>query len=74
MTAVVDPFLGSGSTMAVDTTGRVCGGVELDPLYVDVIVWRYKSATDNRAIRDVRGDGNAWALEQAAVWDLRFRS
>ena len=50
VTAVIDPFLGSGSTIAVDKTGRVCRGVELDPLYVDVIVRRYESATDNRAI------------------------
>ena len=36
---VVDPFLGSGSNfIAADKTGRVCRGVELDPLYVDVIV------------------------------------
>jgi DNA modification methylase len=39
---VVDPFLGSGSTLiAADKTGRVCRGIELDPLYVDVIVRRY---------------------------------
>ena len=43
---VVDPFLGSGSTLiAADKTGRVCRGVELDPLYVDVIVRRYEAAT-----------------------------
>jgi DNA modification methylase len=43
---VVDPFLGSGSTlMAAHKTGRVCRGVELDPLYVDVIVRRFKAAT-----------------------------
>jgi DNA modification methylase len=50
MAAVVDPFLGSGSTMAVDKAGRVCGGVELDPLYANVIVRHYESATDSRAI------------------------
>ena len=49
MTAVIDPFLGSGSTLiAVDNTHRVCPWRELDPLYVDVIVRRYESATDNR--------------------------
>ncbi len=43
---VIDPFLGSGSTLiAAETTGRVCRGVELDPLYVDVIVRRYQAAT-----------------------------
>ena len=43
---VVDPFLGSGSTLiAADKTGRVCRGVELDPLYVDVILRRYQAAT-----------------------------
>src|SRR6202035_1860703 len=43
---VIDPFLGSGSTLiAADKTGRVCRGVELDPLYVDVIVRRFEAAT-----------------------------
>ncbi|WP_424360744.1 DNA methyltransferase [Methylocystis parvus] len=33
---VLDPFLGSGSTlMAAAKTGRVCPGLELDPLYAD---------------------------------------
>jgi hypothetical protein len=36
--AIIDPFLGSRSTLvAADRTGRVCRGVEFDPLYVDVI-------------------------------------
>ena len=48
---VVDPFLGSGSTLiAADKTGRVCRGAELDPLYVDVIVRRYEVVTGNPAI------------------------
>jgi DNA modification methylase len=48
---VIDPFLGSGSTLiAAETTGRVCRGVELDPLYVDVIVRRYEAATGNPAV------------------------
>jgi hypothetical protein len=30
--------------------GRVCRGVELDPLYVEVIVSRYQAATGNPAV------------------------
>ena len=42
---VIDPFLGSGSTLiAAEKTGRVRQGVELDPLYVDVIVRRFQAA------------------------------
>jgi DNA modification methylase len=45
---VLDPFLGSGSTLlAAENTGRVCRGVELDPLFVDVIIRRYETATCN---------------------------
>jgi DNA modification methylase len=48
---VLDPFLGSGSTLiAADKAGRVCRGVELDPLYVDVIVRRYQAATGASAV------------------------
>src|SRR5262245_25898393 len=43
---ILDPFLGSGSTLiAAENTGRVCCGVELDPLYVDVIIRRYEAET-----------------------------
>ena len=48
---VLDPFLGSGSTLiAAENTGRVCRGVELDPLYADVIIRRYASATRTTVI------------------------
>jgi DNA modification methylase len=43
---VLDPFLGSGATlMACERTGRKCHGLELDPLYCDVIVRRWQSYT-----------------------------
>ena len=39
---VLDPFLGSGSTLiACEETGRICYGVELDEKFMDVIVKRY---------------------------------
>jgi hypothetical protein len=47
---VIDPFLGSGSTLsAADKTGRARRGVELEPHYVDVILRRYEAATGNPA-------------------------
>ena len=56
---VLDPFLGSGSTlMACEQTGRICYGVELEEKFVDVIVNRYMemkgSADDVFVIRDGR--------------------
>lgn len=48
---VLDPFLGSGSTLvACKNTGRICRGVELDPLFVDVIIRRFQNATGQKAI------------------------
>ena len=48
---VIDPFIGSGSTLiAAEKTGRVCRRVELDPLYIDVIVRRYEALTGNSAL------------------------
>ena len=39
---VLDPFLGSGSTLiACEQIGRICYGIELDEKFVDVIVNRY---------------------------------
>ena len=41
---VLDPFLGSGSTLiACCETERVCRGIELDPKFVDVIIRRFQS-------------------------------
>ena len=43
---VLDPFLGSGTTLiAAERTGRICYGIELDPLYVDTIVRRWQRFT-----------------------------
>jgi DNA modification methylase len=48
---VIDPFLGSRSTLiAVDKSSRVCHGVEVDPLYVDLTMRRYEARTGRRAV------------------------
>ena len=51
---VLDPFLGSGSTlMACEQTGRICYGIELEEKFVDVIVNRYieqRGSTDGISI------------------------
>jgi DNA modification methylase len=54
---VLDPFLGSGSTlMAAESTDRCCRGVELDPLYIDVILRRYENETGESAILEETGE------------------
>ena len=54
---VLDPFLGSGSTLiAAHRTGRRCFGIELDPLYVDVAVRRYQEVFGRAAILESTGE------------------
>ena len=46
---VLDPFLGSGSTMmACEQTDRICRGIELDPKFVDVEVKRFLELKENK--------------------------
>lgn len=48
---VLDPFLGSGSTLiACEKTGRKCFGMELDGHYVDVIVKRWCDFTGQKSV------------------------
>jgi DNA modification methylase len=55
---VLDPFLGSGSTlMAAERTGRICKGVEIDPIYVDVAIRRWQRMTGDTAIHAETGAG-----------------
>ena len=67
---VLDPFLGSGSTLiACCETERVCRGIELDPKFVDVIVRRFATwCQENGKEEDiyVLRDGQKLTLEEAA--------
>lgn len=54
---VYDSFLGSGSTLiACEKTNRICYGMEIDPIYVDVIIKRYCDyvGADETTIRESR--------------------
>jgi len=47
---VLDLFLGSGSTLiAAEKSDRICYGMELDPIYVDVIIKRWQDYTHKKA-------------------------
>lgn len=48
---VLDNFLGAGSTLiAAERVGRICFGIELDPLYVDVAIRRWQKHTGDDAV------------------------
>ena len=49
---IVDPFLGSGTTLiACENTGRKCRGIEISPDYCAVILQRFKDATGKEPVR-----------------------
>jgi ParB-like chromosome segregation protein Spo0J len=53
---VLDVFLGSGTTlMAAERVGRVCCGIEIDPLYVDVAIRRWQRYSGDAAIHSATG-------------------
>lgn len=48
---VIDPFLGSGTTIiAAERVGRIAYGMEIDPLYCDAILRRYRDLTGTEPI------------------------
>ncbi len=53
---VLDPFLGSGSTLiACEKSKRACAGIELSPRYVDVAIHRWQQWTGKEAIHEQTG-------------------
>jgi DNA modification methylase len=55
--AVYEPFLGSGTTLiAAQSAGRVCYGIEIDPIFVDVAIRRWQAFTGEAACRADGGE------------------
>jgi DNA modification methylase len=53
---VLDAFLGSGTTViAAERVGRRCCGLEIDPHYVDVAIWRWQALTGGHARHAISG-------------------
>jgi DNA modification methylase len=53
---VLDPFLGSGTTLiAAERVGRTCYGMELDPLYVDTVIPRWQAYSGGYAVHAATG-------------------
>ncbi|SHN73521.1 site-specific DNA-methyltransferase [Bradyrhizobium erythrophlei] len=54
--AIYEPFLGSGTTLiAAQSCGRVCFGIEIDPLFVDLAIRRWQAFTGEKAKRQSDG-------------------
>lgn len=54
---VLDPFMGSGTTiLAAERVGRRGFGLEIDPLYVDAAVRRWQAYTGRDAVLEATGE------------------
>jgi DNA modification methylase len=54
---VLEPFAGSGSTLiAAEATDRVCRAIEIDGLYCDAIIRRWREMTGDEAVHEETGE------------------
>ena len=54
---ILDCFIGSGTTLlAAKRVGRVCYGMDLDPLYCDVTIRRWQADSGDHAVHAVSGE------------------
>ena len=72
---VLDPFLGSGSTLiACEQTNRICYGIELDEKFVDVIVRRYIEQVGTDEDVTVIRDGEVIPYKDLAPAEVKCNS
>jgi DNA modification methylase len=70
---VLDPFLGSGTTvLAAEKIGRRGYGIDCEPRYVDVAVQRWEAYTKLEAV--LEGDGRTYGEIKAERLTVRERS
>jgi DNA modification methylase len=49
---VLDPFCGSGTTLiAAERTGRICYGMEIEPMNCQLIINRWEAYTGQKAVK-----------------------
>lgn len=64
--AVYEPFCGSGTTIiAAEMTGRSCLAIDIDPVYVDVAVKRWREFTGQKVTDENGRDFDDVAAERA---------
>lgn len=73
---VLDPFIGSGTTIiAAERSGRKARGIELDPTFVDVTIRRWQALTGRSALYVETGQSfderNELALKHEAEADVQ---
>jgi DNA modification methylase len=53
---IYDPFLGTGTSLiAAEMSGRICCGLEISPVYVDVILRRWQTFTGQTPVHQASG-------------------
>ena len=68
---VLDPFLGSGSTLiACQETQRICYGAELDEKFMDVIVKRYIEQVGSADGVTVLRNGSTYTYDELVGEDI----
>jgi DNA modification methylase len=67
---VIDPFLGSGTTLvAAHATDRRCMAIEIDGLYCDVAIARWQDMTGETAVLEATGESFATTAQRRVRGD-----
>ena len=71
---ILDPFMGSGTTiLAAEKVGRRAYGIEIDPQYVDVAIRRWQDFTGRDAVLETGETYDEIVGQRAAVRGRKTR-